>query len=139
MRELSVYYCTKCGHYAYFQLPKNAFCHQCEQPMTLLPMNHHDFTSLDHEARDRLISVKMIESSPTLCSRITAPEKLYQQRKLVGALVQQITEMEEEIRKLNETIDWMHTTIWDQLRKKQALKEELHILRESINPSHQEM
>ena len=139
MRELSVYFCVKCGHYAYFQLPKNAVCHQCKKPMTQLSMNHHDFTSLDYEARDRVIAAKMIEASPTLCGRITAPEKLYQQRKLVGTLTQQIADMETEIKRLNDTIDWMHTTIWDQLRKKQALKEELNILKEFISENRQRL
>lgn len=135
MRELSVYYCHKCGFYAYFQLPKNAVCHHCDIPMTRLDMNHRDFISLNYEARDRLITLKMIESAPSLVHRITAPEKLYQQRKLVGTLIEQITELEAEISKLNETLAWMHTTIWEELKKKQALKEEIRHLKESVPPS----
>lgn len=131
MSELLVYYCPKCGHYAYFQLQKNAVCHQCNLAMRQLSISHHDFTNLDYEARDRLITLKMIEDSPTLICRITAPEKLYQQRKLVGALTQYIRELEKENKDLNDTIEWMHATIWDGLRKRQKLKEEVNFLKES--------
>ena len=133
MRELSVYYCDKCGYYAYFQLPKNAVCHACSCPMIRLDMNHRDFTSLDYEDRDRLIATKMVEATSSLVGRITAPEKLYRQRKLVGTLTQHIQELEKEIDKLNETIEWMHTTIWDELRKKQSLKEEIRQLRQQLD------
>ncbi len=135
MRELSVYYCNKCGFYAYFQLPKNAVCHHCNIPLTRLDMNHRDFTSLSYEARDRLITLKMIEAVPSLTNRITAPEKLYEQRKLVGALTQQILELEAENSKLNETLEWMHATIWDELKKKQALKEEIRRFKALIPPA----
>ena len=97
--------------------------------MILLSISHQEFTNLDYEARDRFIVTKMIAASPTLANRITAPEKLYHQRKLVGTLTQQIKEQEKEIKSLNETIEWMHAMIWDELRKKQALKEEVRRLK----------
>ena len=84
-------------------------------------------------SRDRLIATKMVEATPSLIGRITAPEKLYRQRKLVGTLTQHIQELEKEIDKLNETIAWMHSTIWDELRKKQGLKEEIRQLREQLD------
>ena len=37
--------------------------------------------------------------------------------------------MDAEIKKLNETLGWMHATIWDELRKKQTLKEEIQRLK----------
>ena len=138
MRELSVYYCDKCGYYAYYQLPKNAVCHKCKQSMILLSISHQEFTNLDYEARDRFIVTKMIAASPTLANRITAPEKLYHQRKLVGTLTQKIKEQEKEIKSLNETIEWMHAMIWDELRKKQALKEEVRRLKELAAPAQQD-
>lgn len=131
MRELSVYFCIKCGHYAYFQLAKNAVCHDCQCAMTQLSMSYRDFMALDYEARDRLIVTEMIRRAPSLAERISAPEKMYQQRKLVGALTDQIVQLEAELKKKEETIEWMHALIWDELRKKQALKEELRSLKES--------
>lgn len=136
MRELSVYFCPKCGYFAFYQLPKNAVCHQCSCAMTRLDIPYQDFTALDYEERDRLISVKMVESAPSLACRITAPEKLHRQRKLVGALTQYILELEAEINTLNKTIDWMHETIWKQLKVKQALTEELKDLKAADEPEH---
>lgn len=138
MRELSVYYCDKCGYYAYYQLSKNAVCHQCNHPMTPLPMKHRDFTNLGYEARDRLISLKLIEASPTLARRITAPEKLYQQRKLIAPMTQRIRELEEEVAKLHETVEWMHETIWEGVRQRHALKKEIRRLKELTAPAHTE-
>lgn len=132
MRELSVYYCEKCGYYAYYQLPKNAVCHKCKHPMKLLDMKYQDFMNLNYEQRDYLIIRKMIEASDSLTRRLTALEKLYHQRELVGALTQRIHELEEEVNELNETINWMHSTIWDELKKKQALKEEVETLKEKL-------
>ena len=43
-------------------------------------------------------------------------------------------ELESEINTLNATIDWMHETIWKQLRVKQALTEELRDLKTSSEP-----
>jgi hypothetical protein len=49
MRDLSVYYCSQCGFYAYYQLPKNAICHRCDIAMTLIEMRYQDFMNLDYE------------------------------------------------------------------------------------------
>ena len=134
MRELSVFYCSKCGYYGYYQLPKNAVCHKCSCAMVRLDMAHQNFVNLNYEERDRLLAAKMIESAPSLACRITAPEKLYRQRKLVGALTHRILELEKEVDELNDTIEWMHTTIWNAVRQRQELKEEIQYLKDSANP-----
>ena len=129
MRELSVYYCSKCGYYGFYQLPKNAICRK------LLDMNYNDFMNLDYAQRDVLLIKQMIQTSQTLSRRITVPEKIYSQRQLVGVMTQQILELEQEITKLNDTILWMHATIWDTLGKNQKLKEENLQLKAALNES----
>lgn len=125
MRELSVYFCQKCGYYAYFQLPRNAVCHRCHVKLTPLDIRYQDFMNLDYEERDRLISLKIIEMTPTLVQRICEPAKLYDQRELVGRLTQEISRLTEENQKLNQTVDWMHKTIWEQLRQTRELESRL--------------
>ena len=125
MRELSVYYCPSCGYYAYYQLPKNAVCHRCHTGLTALGMRYQDFMNLDYEERDRLISCKIVESSPTLTHRICAPGNLYNQRELVGRLTAEYAKLEQENKELNETVEWMHKTIWDQLRKTKELERQV--------------
>ena len=126
MRELSVYYCPLCGRYAYFQLPKNAVCHKCQTKMNLMDMRYQDFMDLDYDARDRLITHKIVESAPTLVERICAPDKVYNHR-----LAAECSRLEQENQELNHTIDWMHKTIWDQLKRTRELERELAELRKS--------
>lgn len=40
MRELTVYYCSKCGRYGFYQVSKNAICPVCKTPMTVFPMSY---------------------------------------------------------------------------------------------------
>lgn len=93
--------------------------------MTLLSISYQLFMDLDYEQRDRMISKAMIDASPSYVHRIMSPEKLYNQRELVGELLHQISQLEQENKKLNETVEWMHETIWEQLRKTKALERKL--------------
>ena len=129
MRDLSVYYCRSCGYYAYYQLPRHAVCPKCETAMQLMDIRHQDFMDLDYEERDRLICQEIIRSSSTLVQRICAPSKLYNQRELTARLTKEVLRLEAENKKLEETVEWMHQTIWEQLRKTKELERELEQLR----------
>lgn len=126
MRELSVYYCPKCGRYAYFQLPRNAVCHRCHVNMSRIDMRYQDFMNMGHEERDRFISCKIIESSPSLTERICEPDKLYNQRQLIGQLTEECVRLKNENQELTQTVDWMHKTIWEQLRRTKELERQLN-------------
>ena len=84
MRDLSVYYCSQCGFYAYYQLPKNAICHRCDIAMTLIEMRYQDFMNLDYEQRDKLISNQIVSSSTPYIQKICKPAALHNQREIVG-------------------------------------------------------
>jgi len=131
MRDLSVYYCKKCGYYAYYQLPKNAVCPNCDCKMTIIDMRYQDFMDLNYEERDRLISELIIKSSTSLIQSICSPAKLHNQREVIGHLTQEVASLELENKHLNETIDWMHQTIWDQLHKIKSLEQEIKELKGS--------
>ena len=101
MRDLSVYYCSQCGFYAYYQLPKNAICHRCDIAMTLIEMRYQDFMNLDYEQRDKLISDQIVSSSTPYIQKICKPAALHNQREIVGCLTQEVTRtLEREIQKL---------------------------------------
>ena len=48
MRELTVYYCSKCGRYGFYQVSKNAICPVCKTPMTVFPMSYQNFMDMDY-------------------------------------------------------------------------------------------
>lgn len=117
MRELSVYYCPKCGHYAYFQLSRNAICPKCDIAMTHLDMRYQEFIHLSYEERDELLSNEIIDSTNSLTTRLILPSKKANKREAIASLKTRIMELEAENERLNETIEWMHEMIWDLVKK----------------------
>lgn len=116
MRELSVYYCPKCGYYKYYQLHSEAVCTKCSTIMLPLSLQYQEFINLGCKERDELLSRQIIESS-SLVKRLMAPHKAANNRETIANLTRRIEELETENKKLNETVDWMHQTIWDLMRK----------------------
>lgn len=124
MRELTVYYCPKCGYYGFYQLPKNAVCPKCDTTMQMLPMRYQDFMELDCKERDELLGRKIASSSP-LIERLVEPYKEFNNREVIGMLITKLQELEAENKKLNNTVEWMHQTIWDLLRKNRDLNTDM--------------
>lgn len=141
MRELTVYYCPKCGHYGFFQLSGNAVCPICSVPMAVLPIRYQQFMDLDHATRHRLISRQMRESNPlsTLASldsatadaetkqtdaaillanrrvaRETTPAAgIAEKTARENAMAEEISRLRQKNKELEHTISWMHDMIWD--------------------------
>lgn len=116
MRELSVYYCSKCGHYAYFQLSRNAVCPKCDIAMTHLDMRYQEFIHLGYEERDELLSNEIIKKANSMTARLGLPSKKANHRETIASLKNQLLELEAENKKLSETVEWMHQMIWDLLK-----------------------
>lgn len=121
MRELSVYYCPKCGHYGYYQLPRNAVCPKCSVDMVLLTITYQDFMDLNCEERDNFLAGQIIESTSPYVRRLVAPHKACNNREIIARMSEHIRELESENKKLNETVEWMHQTIWDLVRKSKGI------------------
>ena len=119
MRELSVYYCSKCGYYGYYQLQRNAVCPRCTTDMEALSVTYRDFTDLSCQARDELLSAYVIASSAPYVSRLLEPHKSNNNREIIARMGTRIAELELENEKLNKTVEWMHATIWELVRKNQ--------------------
>ena len=51
----------------------------------------------------------------------------------IEKLIFQILKMKQEIKDLNETIQWMHSVIWAELGKSQKLTEEIQYLRDILD------
>ena len=100
MRELSVYYCPHCGHYAYYQLARHAVCPKCDIPMQVLDMRFQDFMNLTREERDDLLSFEILSTScPTglsMSKRLAASQNIPNNREIIAALTQKIQALEDE-------------------------------------------
>ena len=81
MRDLSVYFCKKCGFYSYYPLAKYAVCPRCDLDMALLPIEYKEFINLNCYERDELLADQMIASSSSVVRRIIAPHKINNTRK----------------------------------------------------------
>ncbi|MGL5434347.1 MAG: hypothetical protein ACRDBO_02960 [Lachnospiraceae bacterium] len=125
MRELAVYYCTKCGRYGYYQLVRNAVCANCDRKMSLLDMPYIQFIHLDRQQRDELLTKAILTYSQSITDRIIRADLQHNTRNIVAQLQERILDLEAENKKLNETVDWMHQTIWDLLDSKKKLEQQL--------------
>ncbi len=125
MSELSPYFCPKCGYYAYFQISRNAICHSCHVKLRRLEISYRTFTEMDRRERDRFIARKIIETAPSLTRAICETEELYNRRQLVAHMTAEYEKLADENKKLNQTVEWMHETIWDLLRQRNELKRKL--------------
>lgn len=125
MRELAVYFCMKCGRYGYYQLVRNAVCANCDIKMTQLDMPYIKFIHLDRQQRDELLSNLILANSKSITDRIIQGDRLHNNRRIIAQLQNRLQELEAENKKLNETIDWMHQTIWDLLTSKKQLEQQL--------------
>lgn len=123
MRELNVYYCSKCGHYGFYQTSQNAVCPACDTIMNLLPMCYKSFMNLEYDMRDKIIANQLagdLIPHSSVVQRITALEKGCNERLLTIRMKTHIEELEaknEALRQKNleqeNTITWMHSMIWD--------------------------
>lgn len=126
MRELTVFYCPRCGRYGFYQLVKNAYCHGCEVPMRQLDLPYQSFTHLNLADRDSLICNDIIFKDTSILNRITASDRLHNDRGVLLAQHQTIQTLDQENKRLNDTVEWMHALIWDLIRKNKALEHQLH-------------
>ena len=127
MRELSVYYCSKCGRYGYYHISKNAVCQDCRIPMTILPISYQDFMNLDLAARDQMIADQLTENlvpHSSILQKILAISESSSTRIETARLCTAIKELEQENarlrqknKELEDTVSWMHELIWDLTRR----------------------
>ena len=127
MRELTVYYCSKCGRYGFYQVSKNAISPVCKTPMTVFPMSYQNFMDMDYNMRDQLISDQIagnVTPQTSVVQRLTEQSKTSNSRSAIAKLKARNEELEYENldlhqknAELEKTIDWMHDMIWDLTRK----------------------
>mgnify|MGYP002599473264 CR=1 FL=1 len=82
MRELAVFYCPKCGHYAYYQTSRHPQCPKCgtQEAMHMVRMHYTEFMRMSCDERDEFLSREILKTNPSLITRLTEPHKRYNSR-----------------------------------------------------------
>lgn len=127
MRELAVFYCPDCGHYAYYQTSRHPACPKCGDggnAMCMLKMYYTEFMKMTCEERDNFLAMEMLKRNPSIMARITAPHKRFNSRETIAELCNVIMDLDAENKVLNDTVDWMHDTIWEMLKAQKGLDKE---------------
>ena len=61
MRELAVFYCPKCGYYAYYQTSRHPQCPRCFYPdeMHMVRMHYREFMDMGCKERDDYLALEI--------------------------------------------------------------------------------
>lgn len=111
MRELSVYYCPKCGYYGYYQMPKAA-CPRCSAGFRELPVPIGKFMELDCTDRDKIIACEIVNANPYI-SDLAVPDTEFDSWKILKSMEARAREREEANEKLKDTVAWMQKMMED--------------------------
>ena len=115
MRELAVFYCPKCGHYAYYQTSRHPQCPKCgtQEAMYMVRMHYTEFMRMSCDERDEFLSREILKTNPSLITRLTEPHRRYNSREIIAEMNNVIMNLDIENKILSDTVKWMHDTIWE--------------------------
>ena len=104
MRELAVFYCPKCGHYAYYQTSRHPLCPKCSGnvSMRMLRMYYTEFMKMTCEERDNYLADEMLKQNPSILQRISASHKRFNSRETIAQLCNVIMSLDAENKMLSE-------------------------------------
>lgn len=119
MRELAVFYCPKCGHYAYHQTSRHPQCPKCcaQETMSMVRMHYTEFMKMTCKDRDEFLAGEILKTNPSLLKRLTEPHKRYNSREIIAEMNNVIMNLDTENKILNDTVKWMHDMIWEMIRE----------------------
>ena len=122
MRELAAFYCPRCGYYAYYQTSRHPQCPRCQVPevMSMVKMHYTEFMHMSCRERDDYLAQAILAANPSLMERLTAPHRRYDSRRIIAEMNTIILNLSAENKVLNDTVRWMHDTIWQLLRERRG-------------------
>lgn len=122
MRELAVFYCPKCGYYAYYQTSRHPQCPRCCHPdvMHMARMYYKEFMDMGCRERDDYLAQEIMKDNPSFLKRINAPHKRFNSREIIAEMNIEIMRLDTENKILSDTVKWMHDTIWEMIREQKG-------------------
>ena len=102
MRELAVFYCPKCGYYAYYQTSRHPQCPRCSHPdvMHMARMHYREFMDMGCKERDDYLALEILKGNPSYIKRITAPHKRFNSREIIAEMNIEIMRLDTENKKI---------------------------------------
>ena len=85
--------------------------------MYMVRMHYTEFMRMSCDERDEFLSKEILKTNPSLVERLTAPHKRYNSREIIAEMNNVIMNLDTENKILNDTVKWMHDTIWDLMMK----------------------
>ena len=80
MRELAVFYCPKCGYYAYYQTSRHTVS-TCSHPdvMHMARMHYREFMDMGCKERDDYLALEILKDKPVLHKKDHRSSQAFQQ------------------------------------------------------------
>ena len=103
----------------------------------MVRMHYTEFMRMSCDERDEYLSKEILRTNPSLVERLTEPHKRDNSREIIAEMNNVIMNLDTENKILNDTVKWMHDTIWD------LIHERRHLLRDEaaatdISPEQEE-
>ena len=122
MKNLAVFYCQECGYYAYFPEEPLPLCPKCSAPKPILQklgVSYSRFIRLDQRIQDYYISTALLDRAQKDSTASAADSHDYPHA--IASMQHHITDLENENKALNDTVTWMHDTIWQLMREQRRI------------------
>ena len=91
--------------------------------MSMARIHYTEFMHMSCQERDEYLSQAILASNPSLLERLIAPHKKYNSRAVIAEMSTVIMDLDTENKILNDTVNWMHDTIWQLLREKRRAEQ----------------
>ena len=118
MKNLAVFYCQECGYYAYFPEEPLPLCPKCSAPKPILQklgVSYSRFIRLDQRIQDYYISTALLDHIKK------GDNDSHDYPHAIASMQHHITDLENENKALNDTVTWMHDTIWQLMREQRRI------------------
>ena len=112
MRKLAVCLCLQCGRHTLTQLPSILLCPRCGCLMNPLSIPAETFLKLSKAEQDFHLVQEILHSTPISVRQTLASQDSSSHHEIIALLCHQVYLLKKENSRLEDTVSWMHQTIW---------------------------
>lgn len=112
MPKLAVSLCLQCGCHTLTQLPSILLCPRCGCPMKPLSIQAETFMKLSGTEQDFFLVQEILDSAPASVRQTLSIRGSSSHHEVIAILCHQVSLLKKENSRLEDTVSWMHQTIW---------------------------